>query len=77
MDIFGNLGRSSLYPHNGSKTEAKQKQDGSKTNLRKVFQSKPLESFGKYSEWISIDLIVDALACDILSDGPATFVNVG
>ena len=25
MDIFGNLGRSSLYPHNGSKTEAERK----------------------------------------------------
>ena len=77
MDIFGNLGKSSLDPHNGSKTEAKRKQDGSKTNHWKVSQSKPLESFGKSSEWISIDLSVDALARNILSDGPATFAYVG
>ena len=57
-------------------TEAKRKQNGSNTNLRKVSQSKPLESFGKYSEWISIDLIVDALAREILSDAPAMTVWV-
>ena len=33
MDIFGNLGRSSLYPHNGSKTEAGRKQNKSSESI--------------------------------------------
>ena len=48
LDIFGNFGNSSLYPHNGSKTEAKRKQ-------HKSSESIPIQAIGILWEIFGMD----------------------
>ena len=82
LDIFGNFGNSSLYPHNGSKTEAKRKQ-------HKSSESIPIQAIGILWEIFGMDFHRSHCGCfssrdlercssnDSLSEGRAELQSFG